>query len=64
MKLGQLTEYNLRYIFGEKVYTKCGGETIPRPLSKNSKFRISLDQQCKVFNCLFLLYANFRAIKT
>ena len=44
MKLGQLTEYNLRYIFGEKVYTKCGGETILRPLSKNSKFRISLDQ--------------------
>ena len=31
MKLGQLIEYNMRNIFLEKSYTKCGGETSPRP---------------------------------
>ena len=35
IKFGQLIEYNMRNIFVEKSYTKCGGETIPRPLSKN-----------------------------
>ena len=44
MKFGKLTEYNMRYIFIEKSYTKCGGETIARPFSKESKFNISLDQ--------------------
>ena len=43
MKFGQLTEYNMRNIFLEKSYTKCGGETIPRPYSKKSKLSISLD---------------------
>ena len=63
MKFGQLIEYNMRNIFVEKSYTKCAGETIPRPLSKKSKLSISLDQQCKVLNSLFLLYANLRAIE-
>ena len=44
MKFGQLIEYNMRNIFVEKSYTKCGGETIPRPLSKKSKLSISRDQ--------------------
>ena len=63
MKFGQLIEYNMRNIFVEKSYTKCAGETILRPLSKKSKLRISLDQQCKVLNSLFLFYANLRAIE-
>ena len=63
MKFGQLIEYNMRNIFVEKSYTKCAGETIPRPLSKKSKLSISLDQYCKVLNILFLLYANLRAIE-
>ena len=29
MKFGQLIEFNMRNIFVEKPYTKCGGETIP-----------------------------------
>ena len=41
-------EYNIRNIFVEKSYTKCARETIPRP---------------KVWNSLFLLYANLRAIE-
>ena len=44
MKFGQLIEYNMKNIFVEKSYTKCGGETIPRPLSKKSKLSISRDQ--------------------
>ena len=45
MKFGQLIEYNnIRNIFLEKSYTKCGGETIPRPFSRKSKLSISLDQ--------------------
>ena len=30
MKFGQFIEYNMRHIFLEKSYTKCGGETSPR----------------------------------
>ena len=48
MKFGQLIEYNMRNIFLEKPYTKCDGETIPRPFSKKSKLSISLDQWSKV----------------
>ena len=36
MTFGQLIEYNMSNIFAEKSYTKCDGETIPRPLSKKS----------------------------
>ena len=35
MKFGQLIGNNMGNIFLEKSYTKCGGETIPRPISKN-----------------------------
>ena len=44
MKPGQLIEYNLRIIFLQKSYTKCGGETIPRAFSNKSKVSISLHQ--------------------
>ena len=35
MKFGQLMEHNMRNIFLEKSYTKCGIETAPRPFPKN-----------------------------
>ena len=35
MEFGQLTECNMTSIFFQKLYTKCGGETIPRPFSEN-----------------------------
>ena len=44
MKFDQLIEYNMRNIFLEKSYTKCGRESIPRPFSKKPKWSISLDQ--------------------
>ena len=43
MKLGQLIKYNMRIIFLEKSYTKCGGET-SRLFSGKSNLNISLDQ--------------------
>ena len=45
MKFGQLTECNMKNIFLEKSYTKCGGETSPRPFSEKLKLSTSLDQQ-------------------
>ena len=35
MKIGQVIEYNMGTIYHEKSHTKCGGQTIPRPLPKN-----------------------------
>ena len=43
MTFGLLIEYNMRDIFVEKSYTKCGGETIPRLFFKKSKLSVSLD---------------------
>ena len=37
MKFGQLIEYNMRNIFLQKSYTKCGGETSPEPFSNKIK---------------------------
>ena len=44
MKFGQLIEHNISKIFLEKSFTKCGGETSPRPFSGKLKLRISLIQ--------------------
>ena len=62
MKFGQLIECNMRNIFLEKSYTKCGGETSPRPFIEKLKLSISLDQYSKDLYSLFLLYAKLRAI--
>ena len=37
IKSGQLIEYNMRTIFLEKSFSRCSGETIPRPLSKKNQ---------------------------
>ena len=44
-KFGQLIEFNMRNIFLEKSFTKCGGETSPRLFSQKLKLSISLDQK-------------------
>ena len=41
MKFGQLIKYNMRNIFLEKSYTKCGGETILRPFSEKPNLSVS-----------------------
>ena len=40
VKFGQLIEHNMRNIFLEKQYTKCGGETSPKPFFKNIKIKL------------------------
>ena len=58
MKFGQSTECNIWNNFLQKSYTKCCGETSPRPFSEILKRRSSLDQQSKVLHSLFLLYVQ------
>ena len=62
MKFGQSIEYNMKK-FIENSYTKCGRETIPRPLSKKSKLSVSLDQYSKILYILFELFAKLRTIE-
>ena len=56
----ELKEYNPRNIFLDKLFTKCGGKTIPTPFSRKSE---SLDQLCKVFCSLFMLYPKLKAME-
>ena len=63
MKVGRLIECNMRNIFLEKSYTKCDGETSPRPFSETLKLSISLDQESEVLYTLLLLYDKLRAIE-
>ena len=44
MKFDELIEDNIRNIFAEKSYAKCGEETIPKHFPEKSKLSISLDQ--------------------
>ena len=44
MKFRHLIQYNMRNIFLEKSYTKCGGETSLKPFSEKLTLSISLDQ--------------------
>ena len=53
----------MRKNFLEKLYTKCGGETIPRPFTEKLKLSISLDQYSKVLYSLFLMHGKLRAIE-
>ena len=59
-KYGELIEFNMRNIFLEKSYTKCDRESF----SEKLKLSISLNQQSKVLQSLFSLYAKLRAIET
>ena len=63
IKFVQLIEYNMRNIFLQKSYTKCGGETISRPFSKKSNLGICLHQWPKVLYSLFLMYVKLTTIE-
>ena len=66
MKFPQLIEYNMRKIFLEKSYTKCGRETSPRSFFKKSKLSISLNQQSEILCSLYctLLYCKSKSRTT
>ena len=63
MELSQLIENNMRNIFLEKSYSRCGGEASPRPFSENLKLIISLDQWRKVLYSIFLWNPKLGAIE-
>ena len=58
MKCYELIGYNMRNILVEKLCTKFRGETIPRSFFEKTKLSISLNQQSKLLQSLFLLYAK------
>ena len=60
MKFCQLIEYNLRNIFLEKSYKKCGGD---KSFFKKSKLSRYVDQCSKVLSILLLLFAKSRIIE-
>ena len=56
MMLGQLIEHSMANTFLEKLNTKYGGKTLPRPFSKKSKLSRSLDQQSEVlYICIYCI---------
>ena len=55
MKFDHLIEYDMKNIFLENLYWKCGGETSPKPFSKKSKMSISPDRQSQILYSWFLL---------
>ena len=50
--LGQLIEYNMKNIFLEKLYTKYGGETSPRPLSGKLKSDSNIPKKKFIFTSM------------
>ena len=63
IKFGQLIEDNIRNIFIQKSFTKCGEESSPRPFPEKLKLSISLDQWSKVVYSPLLLYVKLRTIE-
>ena len=48
MKFGPLKEHNIRTIFLEQSYTKCGSEASPRLFYENLKLSISFHQHSEM----------------
>ena len=48
MRFGQLIKYDMRNIFLEKSYIKCGGKASSRSFYKELKLSKSLDQQSEM----------------
>ena len=62
MKFGQLKEYDMRKIYLEKLYTKCGGEIVFRPSSKKSKWACFWVNSLKFYTACFYYCIKLRAI--
>ena len=60
MKCGQIIKCNRRHIF-LKIYSKCGGETIPTPFSKYQQWGYYWIKSLKFHTVS--LYAKLRATK-
>ena len=55
IKFGQLIERNMRSMFLQKSYKKCGAGISPRPFSEKWKLGISLDQKSKITVCFYCM---------
>ena len=57
MKYGQVIEYNMRNIFLEKSYAKCGGEASPRHFhdNQNQRYLLINSLKCRDFPKLLRL---------
>ena len=64
MKLGRLIEHNMRNIFLEKSYHKCGGEASSIFFYKKSKLSVSLDRQSEMLLISFYCMSKSKYIKT
>ena len=59
MKFGQLIEYNMRMVFLEKSFTKCGGEASPTLKSQNQNCAHLWINRVKCYKSLFLVCVFF-----
>ena len=67
MKFVHLIDYNMRNIFLEKSYTKCGRESSPRPFSKNQSWAYHWINSLKVYKiCTYCIpsWGLLKYIKT
>ena len=62
-KFCQLIEYNMRNIFLEKSYTKCWGETIPRPFIKNWNWPYPWINSLTFYTVCFYYMSSWRISK-
>ena len=55
VKFSQLMEHNMRKNIPEKLYTKCGGETIPKPFykSQNSAYLYINNNSLRFYTACF-----------
>ena len=60
MKFGQLIECNMRNIFLEKSYTKCGGETSPRSFSEKV-WQVEGYRNILKLSCRPLAFTSYKA---
>ena len=63
MKFGQLIEYNIWNILVEKSYTKFGGETTLRPLSKKNKIGPTSGSIKKSFKKFVFIVCQFEGYR-
>ena len=63
MKFGQLVEYNMSNFFLKESYTKFGGESIPRPFSKNQNWAYLWVSSLKIYTVWFYCKSSWRLSK-
>ena len=63
INFGHLLEYNMRNIFLEKSYTKCGWETSLRPFPKNQNWEYLWINSLKFYTACFFCMPRWELFK-